>query len=103
MIKTNYMRTTILPSLYMIMVIHLLIDDTRKSLYDCIIKFLFDNTRGVYMEDMDKKKIKDVIEWCDEKDILPTRTRNSKIRLCEFLIKSLWLKNKNNTFPQKNT
>lgn len=62
------MHTTILPSFCMVMVIYLLIDDTRKSLYDCIIKFLFDNTRrGVQMEEMDKKEIKDVIEWCDEK------------------------------------
>ena len=49
MIKTNYMRTTILPSLYMIMVIHSLINDTSKSLYDCIIKYLFDNTREEFI------------------------------------------------------
>ena len=36
-------------SLYMIMVIHLLIDDTRKSLYDCIIRFLFDNTKEEFI------------------------------------------------------
>ena len=42
MIKIQYMHTTILPSFCMVMVIYLLIDDTRKSLYDCIIKFLFD-------------------------------------------------------------
>jgi len=45
MIKIQYMHTTILPSFCMVMVIYLLIDDTRNSLYDCIIKFLFDNTR----------------------------------------------------------
>ena len=47
----------------MVMVIYLLIDDTRKSLYDCIIKFLFDNTREEYKW----KRWIDVIEWCDEK------------------------------------
>lgn len=52
----------------MVMVIYLLIDDTRKSLYDCIIKFLFDNTREEYKwKRWIKKEIKDVIEWCDEK------------------------------------
>ena len=35
--------------LYMIMVIYLLIDDTHKSLYDCIIRFLFDNTREEFI------------------------------------------------------
>lgn len=49
MIKIQYMHTTISPSYCMVMVIYLLIGDTRKSLYDCIIKFLFDNTREEFI------------------------------------------------------